>query len=112
MIFNLNEKCLNSKKKEFYYGAKLNKNIKDVYLGVGFLEGGEKDLKIGPGRGHEEILYIVKGKAEVKFKDSQYLLNEGELIFLPDNLKARLSNLTRERCQFVIAGGHTKFHGH
>lgn len=110
--FNLKDNCINCGKKEFYYGAKLNKNIKDVYLGMGFLEPNEANRKVGPGRKHEEILLLINGKIQVVSKDEEIILNEGELYFMPDGQKIRLHNLTNEKCYFVIAGGHTKHHKH
>ena len=112
MTFNLKEKCQEAKEKEFYYGAKLNKEIIDVYLGQGYLEPNETGRKIGPGRHHEEILYIMNGQVKVNLKEEEHILSAGELIFIPDNLKIILSNLSNERSYFMIAGGHTKLHRH
>ncbi len=112
MILNLKEKCLASKKREFFYGAKINKAIQDVYLGLYFLEPGESKRKVGPGKGHEEILFLTAGQIQVSVNDDSIKLNEGEVYFIPDGSKALLKNLTKKRCQFVIAGGHTKRHSH
>ncbi|MFX1258403.1 MAG: hypothetical protein ACFFAN_11125 [Promethearchaeota archaeon] len=112
MRFNLREKCHESSKREFFYGAKINRNIKDIYLGLCFLEPGESDRKAGPGKGHEELLYLMRGKIQVKVKDKEILLNEGEVFFITDGLKVLLKNLTEVRSYFMIAGGHTKHHKH
>lgn len=112
MSFKLLEKCLDSKKAEFYYGAKINKQIKDVYLGIGFLEPKEENRKIGPGRGHEEILYLQAGKIEVIIENNPLILNEGELLYIPDKSKVILKNLAENKSQFIIAGGHVKQHKH
>jgi uncharacterized cupin superfamily protein len=112
MTFNLKEKCDTSRDKEFWYGAKTNKNIKDVYLGLGYLEPGESGRKGGPPRGHEEIIYSLDGKIEIKLKEEITILNEGELLFLPDGNKIHLKNLSENRAYFVVAGGHPKPHKH
>lgn len=112
MALNLKEECLASKKKEFFYGAKINKAIQDVYLGLCFLEPGESKKKVGPGKGHEEILFLTEGQIQVSINDNDITLNEGEVYFIPDGSKALLKNLTEERCQFIIAGGHTIHHSH
>ena len=109
---NLKEKCLDSKNKEFFYGAKINKAIQDVYLGLCFLEPGESKRKVGPGKGHEEILFLTEGKIQVSINDTDITLNEGEVYFISDGSKAILKNLTERRCYFIIAGGHTKRHAH
>lgn len=112
MIFNLKDQCENSKSKECYYGAKLNKAIEDCYIGYGILEPGEQNRKIGPGRGHEEILFILKGSAKIYTKEEEFPLQEGEVYHLGDGKKLRISNLTNDKIEFIIAGGHTKFHSH
>jgi ethanolamine utilization protein EutQ (cupin superfamily) len=110
--FNLKDRCIDCGKKEFYYGAKLNKDIKDVYLGMGFLESSEKNRKIGPGRRHEEILLLLNGEISVISKKEEITLKEGDVYFMPDGQKIRLNNLTDQKCYFVVAGGHTKHHRH
>jgi len=112
MSFKLLEKCLASKKAEFYYGAKINKKIKDVYFGIGLLEPGEENRKVGPGRGHEEIFYLQEGKIEVKIENDMFIINEGELFFIPDKSKAIIKNLVDKKSKFMIAGGHVKHHDH
>jgi len=112
MSFNLREKCHDSHKGEFFYGAKINKEIKDVYLGLCFLEPGESNRKAGPGIGHEELLYLINGQIQIELKNEQLTLNAGEVYFISDGLKVKLKNLSDERAYFMIAGGHTKFHEH
>ncbi|MBD3197700.1 MAG: hypothetical protein GF317_21790 [Candidatus Lokiarchaeota archaeon] len=111
-MINIKEKCDNSKKKEFYYGAKINKKIKDAYLGMGYLEPNENNRKIGPGRRHEEILFILNGKLKLRGKSEEIILNEGDVYFLSDGNKIKLENLSESRSYFIIAGGHTKHHKH
>ena len=112
MSFKLLEKCLASKKAEFYYGAKINKQIKDVYFGIGFLEPKEVKRKVGPGRGHEEILYLQEGRIKVSIENDSFILEEGELLHIPDKSKALLTNLVDKKSHFMIAGGHVKHHKH
>ena len=112
MTFNLKEKCETSKKKEFYYGAKINKSIKDAYLGICFLEANEKKRKIGPGKGHEEILYVNNGKIKLIMNGTEILMNEGDAYHIPDGEKIIVDNLTGNRCYLMIAGGHIKHHSH
>ena len=112
MKFNLDENVEKAKEKEFYYGAKINKEIVDVYLGKGYIEPNET-RKLGPGRGHEEILYILNGTVKVNIKDlDEVMLNEGELIHIPNKSKAIVSNLSDKKVFYIIAGGHTKLHRH
>lgn len=112
LVFKLKEKCHEARDKEFFYGAKINKAIKDVYLGLGYLEPGESGRKARPGRGHEELLYLINGQVQIDYKDEQIILNEGEVFFIPDGSKVNLKNMKEDRCYFIIAGGHTKHHSH
>jgi ethanolamine utilization protein EutQ (cupin superfamily) len=112
MVINLKQKCDEAKNCEFYYGAKLNKDIKDVYLGMGYLEPDSKERKIGPPRHHEEILYCTNGRIEINRKGEQTILNEGEVYFMPNGKKIKVRNITDKRAYYIIAGGHTKPHSH
>lgn len=112
MSFNLKKKCDEASNKEFFYGAKVNHDIKDAYLGLCFLDPNESDRKAGPGKGHEEILYLMEGQIEIDLNAEITILNSGEVYFIPDGHKVTLKNLTANRVYFVIAGGHTKVHSH
>lgn len=114
MILNLKEKSLESAEKQFFYGAKVNKNIKDAYLGYGFLEPNETNRKEGPSKGHEEIVFLLEGEIKINFKEKSVVLKEGEVIHLPDKSEVTFDNLNSERSTFLIAGGHTKrlLHSH
>ena len=112
MIFNLREKCHDSSKKEFFYGAKINREIKDVYLGLCYLEPGETGRKAGPGKGHEEILYLLKGQIQIEEEDKEISLNEGDAYFIPEGSYVSLKNLTKNKIYLIIAGGHPKPHKH
>jgi len=112
MNFNLKKKCDESKKKEIFYGAMINHDIQDVYLGLCFLEAGEKNRDAGPPKGHEEILYALEGQIEVVIGEKKVIVNEGEVLFLPDGQKVKLNNLAPEKIYFVIAGGHPRPHSH
>ncbi|MFX0187300.1 MAG: cupin domain-containing protein [Candidatus Hodarchaeota archaeon] len=112
MTYKLKEKCDNSRKREFFYGNKENRKIKDVYLGLCYLEPNESGRKAGPGKGHEEILYLLSGKIQIESKEKKILLTEGEEYFIPDGYSISLKNLTENRIYFIIAGGHPKPHKH
>ncbi|MBN1801184.1 MAG: hypothetical protein JW891_06725 [Candidatus Lokiarchaeota archaeon] len=112
MGYNLKEKCECSKDKEFFYGAKVNKKIKDAYLGLCYLEPNETNRKAGPGKGHEEILFLLNGKIIIVSDGKEIILNEGEVFFIPNGKKILLSNLNDEKSYFIISGGHTRHHSH
>ncbi|MBD3226632.1 MAG: hypothetical protein GF329_00455 [Candidatus Lokiarchaeota archaeon] len=111
MIFKLKEKCLESPEKEFFYGNIANNDIKNVYLGLGYLDANE-DRSFAPGKGHEEILYLFEGEIEIKFEKEKILLNAGEAFHASGSEMINITNLTDGRIFFVIAGGHTEPHAH
>ncbi len=111
MIFKLKEKCLKSPQKEIFYGAILNRAITDAYLGLSYLEPGETREE-GPGKNHEEIIYLIEGKVNIKQKDDDFILNEGEAYFLPDGTKIMVTNMIDKRIFLITAGGHTRGHNH
>jgi len=114
MIVNLKQRCKETNEREFYYGAKLNKDVKDAYLGFGYLEPNEKNKKISPGKGHEEILMVLNGSLRAQFESDEITITDGDAFHIPDRSHVILENLTSKRVTFVIAGGHTKklFHRH
>ncbi len=112
LIFKLKEKCEASSEKEFFYGAKVNNAIKDVYLGLCYLEPGESDRKAGPGKGHEEIIYLLDGEIQLNFKENNITIKQGEAFHIPDGELLLLKNLTDKKIYYVIAGGHIIRHSH
>ncbi len=112
MVYKLKEKCDKSRKKEIFYGRMQNRNIKDVYLGLCYLEPGESGRKAGPGKGHEEILYLLKGQIQIEEEDKEITLNEGDAYFIPEGSYVSLKNLTKNKIYLIVAGGHPKPHKH
>ena len=111
MIFNLKEKCLESPKKEYFYGNIINKSIQNIYLGLAYLEPIEMK-KFTPGKGHEEIIYLIEGNLTVNMNNEDFQLKEGESIYIPSDCVITITNPTNKRIYFVIAGGHTESHAH
>lgn len=112
MNFNLKEKCESTSAQEFFYGAMVNHDIQDVYLGLCYLEPNESDRKTGPGKGHEEIFYLLEGEIEIILHDEKTVLKAGEVFHIPEGHKVKLTNLTSNRVYIVVAGGHPKQHSH
>ncbi|TFF86319.1 MAG: hypothetical protein EU551_01855 [Promethearchaeota archaeon] len=109
MIFKLKETVLKSPNKEVFYGNIINNDIKDVYLGLGYLDSGE-ERKFSPGAGHEEIIYLIAGKININLKEEDMILNGGEAIHLSGTTQISMKNETGERVFFITAGGHIEDH--
>jgi ethanolamine utilization protein EutQ (cupin superfamily) len=109
MIFKLKDKVLKSPNKEVFYGNIANNEIKDVYLGLGYLDSGE-ERKFSPGIGHEEIIYLISGEIEINIKGEDAILNGGEAIHLSGTTQISMKNITDDRVFFITAGGHIEDH--
>ncbi|NHI92396.1 MAG: cupin domain-containing protein [Candidatus Lokiarchaeota archaeon] len=109
---NIIEECEKSKNKEFYYGALINKKIEDVYIGYGYLEPKERRDNFGPGKGHEEIILLLNGEMMMCFQDEDVMMKKGDSVHIPSGLKVEIENLTNNKLEFVVAGGHTVQHVH
>ena len=99
-----------STNQEYYYGAMVNKNIKDVYMGYCFLKPKQRK-KIGPGKGHEEIIMLIEGVMMFSSKED-IMMKKGDAIHIPEGTTIEVENLTDKDIYFVIAGGHPVPHSH
>lgn len=102
---------MKSPKKEFYYGALLNDDIKDVYLGYAYLD--PKEIRdYTSGKNHEEIIMPLNGEMKLHINGIEVNLKKGDAFFLREGLNLKIENLTDEKVSFVIAGGHPTPHSH
>jgi hypothetical protein len=76
------------------------------YLIYGVLSAGEKGRELKPGRGHEEMIIVVRGEltvtgaAAVTLKQGQAMHLIGEDVYLAENR-------TNVEAVYVISGGHS-----
>lgn len=94
-IFNLSNLAVNNKG-EYVLGLD-DLKTHAVYMIYGFLEPGDKDRKLLPGKGHEEILFITKGKVLVRTPDKTFELREGQAVHLKEDDEWYLENTGIER---------------
>jgi len=82
-----------------------------TYLIYGVLAPGETGRRLRPGRGREEILFLINGKARIEQSgrnSAEIVFEGGSAIPLPEGSDYWLSNLTSRRVEYVIAGGFTE----
>jgi glyoxylate utilization-related uncharacterized protein len=103
-IFDLQELAEESDG-EYVLGLK-NLQTHAVYIVYGFLKPGERDRKLLPGKGHEEILCVTKGEIQVKKPGETFTLKTGEAVHLREDDEWHLENLGDETAYYVLAGGH------
>lgn len=77
------------------------------YLIYGFLKAGEQGRELKPGKGHEEIVLLLRGDLSVR---GHYAgpLKEGQALHLRDDENCLLDNPGDGEAFYVIAGGHSE----
>lgn len=76
------------------------------YLIYGVLKAGEKGRELKPGRGHEEMIVVVKGDLTVTGAAS-VTLKQGQAIHLQGEESCFAENRTGSEAVYVISGGHS-----
>ena len=80
------------------------------YLIYGVLGAGERGRELKPGRGHEEMVLVVKGEVALSGQFTG-TLRTGQAIHLAGEESCIAANRTDSDAVYVIAGGHAD-HGH
>lgn len=105
-IFNLKEKLSEIKSGEFIIGSELT-NSHACYMIYGVLAPKEKGRVIKPGKGHEEIVLILKGKIKIT-GIWEGILTEGEAFHIVEEESIFIENLSDTESVYIIAGGHSE----
>jgi len=77
------------------------------YLIYGVLKAGERGREIKPGRGHEEILLVLRGDLSVRGNHGG-VLKQGQALHLRGDETCLLDNQGDDESIYVIAGGHAE----
>ncbi len=104
--FNIRD-LYKEKYKEYIVGSE-ETGKHSVYLVYGEVSCGEK-REMSP-NGHDEILFLLSGDAELVNKDIGVSLKKEEAVFMNPDEAFTFTALTN--CRYVIAGTHTTLHGH
>ncbi len=105
-LFNIRE-LYREKYKEYIVGSEeLGKH--SVYLVYGEASRGEK-RQMMPG-GHDEILFLLSGDAELENEGTKISLEKEQAVYMePDEA---FTFTAKSDCRYIVAGTHTKQHGH
>lgn len=76
------------------------------YLIYGVLSAGEKGRELKPGKGHEEIVLVVKGEIILTGKLTG-TLRQGQAVHLQGEESCLAGNDGPEEAVYAIAGGHS-----
>ena len=76
------------------------------YLIYGVLKAGEKGRELKPGKGHEEMLIVVRGEMTVTGA-STVTLKQGQAMHLKGEETCYAANRTDSEAVYVMAGGHS-----
>ncbi len=105
-IIDLKSRALISENGESILGYE-DTNSHACYMIYGVLRKGEKNRLIKPGKGHEEIVLIVKGDIEVSGYYSGRL-KEGSAFHITGDNECFLENKGDSDSIYIIAGGHSE----
>lgn len=105
-LFNIRE-LYREKYREYIVGSEEIKKH-SVYLVYGEASEGEK-REMEPA-GHDEILFLLSGKAMLENKDVKIMLKKEQAVYM--NPEEAFTFTALSDCKYVVAGTHTKLHGH
>ena len=76
------------------------------YLIYGRMRGRERDRRLKPGKGHEEMILAVEG--DFRFSgEAEGTLTQGQAVHLSGEETLFLENLTDGPAIYLLAGGHS-----
>ncbi len=105
-LFNIRE-LYKEKYKEYIVGSEqIGKH--SVYLVYGEVPEGEKREMVP--QGHDEILFMLSGKAELRNKDIKISLEKEQAVYMSPDEAFTFTALSD--CKYIVAGTHTTPHSH
>ncbi|GAQ94101.1 hypothetical protein TAGGR_1273 [Thermodesulfovibrio aggregans] len=105
-LIEIKDKLTNLQTGELIIGSELT-GSHACYMIYGVLNPGEKNWLIKPGRGHEEIVLIIKGRIKVTGV-WEGELTEGDAFHIEGEESLYFENLSDTDAIYVIAGGHSE----
>ncbi len=105
-LFNIRD-LYREKYREYIVGSEeIGKH--SVYLVYGEASRGEK-REMAP-NGHDEILFLLAGDAELSNRDAKIPLEKEQAVYMsPDE---SFTFTAKSDCKYIVAGTHTASHGH
>ncbi len=105
-LFNIRD-LYREKYREYIVGSEeIGKH--SVYLVYGEAARGEK-REMTP-NGHDEILFLLAGDAELSNRDAEISLEKEQAVYMsPDE---SFTFTAKSDCKYIVAGTHTTPHGH
>ncbi len=105
-LFNIRD-LYREKYREYIVGSEeIGKH--SVYLVYGEASRGEK-REMAP-NGHDEILFLLSGDAELSNRDAEISLEKEQAVYMsPDE---SFTFTAKSDCKYIVAGTHTTPHGH
>jgi hypothetical protein len=101
---DLRHKALSSENGESIFGA-ADTGSHACYMIYGILKAGEKHRLIRPGKGHEEMVLVVKGSLTAS-GHLQGRLEEGSAFHVVGDVSVFLENTESTESVYVVAGAH------
>lgn len=105
-IFYLYDKARASESGEYILGSE-DTGSHACYMIKGFLKPGDSKRLIKPGKGHEEIVLVMKGDIEVSGHYSG-TIKEGCAFHIAGDDECFLENKNEHEVIYIVAGGHSE----
>lgn len=100
---------------EFVLGSK-DTGTHACYLIYGTLSSGQEGRVIRPGKGHEEIVMVIKGTLKLSGPALEHVkeivLPEGAAFHVAGDRECYLKNTSEDTAIYTCAGGHTPGQSH
>lgn len=105
-IFDVKNKAFNAGFGEHIVGYK-ETGSHACYLIYGIIKPGEKDRRVKPGKGHEEILLAMQGDLNITGYYTG-ILREGNAFHIVGDNECILENKGIKDAVYIICGGHSE----
>ncbi|MEN2985134.1 MAG: hypothetical protein ABDH16_00485 [Thermodesulfovibrionaceae bacterium] len=102
-ILNTKEIISNLKSEEYVIGYELTSSHA-CYMIYGKIDPQDKPRLVKPGKGHEEIVLIIKGKAKI----GEVIMEEGDSFHIVEDEHCYIENISNTELIYIIAGGHSE----
>lgn len=102
-ILNTKNSIMNLTSGEYIIGVE-NTGSHACYMIYGILKSKDKPRLIKPGKGHEEIILILKGRVKINDK----ILETGDSFHIVEEEFCFIENIGDSEVIYIISGGHSE----
>ncbi len=105
-IYKLPDLSQTNNGKEYCLGCE-DLDTHAVYIVYGRLSPREANREAAPLKGHEAILYLIKGEISITREDKSFTISSGEAFHIKEGESVMLENLSDKESVYLMAGGNS-----